>query len=843
MQNKPYEAEIAEEKSEVSDGIIYSPAKGRDISNLKEYLNYALKAAFGTQSLAKSIKLTDDIKSKPFISPLLSDLTGQESYIISGYALFGEAIKGHAALGYFYKYASPTYNELIDLKEKATGYIDLCNVVDSLEEPVKSNFIEQINIILSTQEFTSEDFTTKSSKLKAAIISKCGTKLSDIGVYTIITTACNNMQDNTPLSHYNSIILSDDTTISAKANFRTRIENFLTYHGVQRGLNGFNGKVDKIDPMHIALWETYRSKPLICPSSGSFALSFLDTLEYLRTFKIKFDDGSEIPLFMPKTLLPGDPLVIGENPEGQIILWLPDPGTDVMPIDKYKEIAKKAKHLKCIVRNWSPGTNDYENTREPDSMNDALLTGGFYCSTNPKSIQEIGDKKGLMESLFRHKGARMLDPSNKDDPISNQIYMNAISALNYIGIKCENTPTSNGPRRLLTISEPMDAGVFGLMLAKLEVMETLLANKSIIEETTYNQPSAGSTLAACAIVNLLYDKPKIVSPENMVLLQFQCPHIHEAITSEGNKIKSLLKGCYDEANPKLADELGVNVEAAALHNNGRPENGLGAFSTSKISVNLIKQAMGDAAQESMLICPHGIMEISRVILFLSSIEKNGIDALYPESAAAAGIGGWLYKEIIEGKKTGKDIALVLKNNGVTEQIFNMLINQEALKQTFELNFQSGKLNPLTNKINPGNPHHGKIIHDFYNDFIKTMSEEPIKSVQETKSLESKSSSGLSIPSTQLSSTQQVILETKAANDIFSPCKISHDKVNVFFSTGANLGQNRNIERAKRQIIAKSQTAVVSPPASPGSTFSDTTVAAAIPSLSIGSNTILSSISH
>ncbi len=444
-------------------------------------------------------------------------------------------------------------------------------------------------------------------------------------------------------------------------------EVFFQEHGIENSLE-FNEKVSKDQ---VLLWDIFRERAMVCPSSGSFSYGFLETLRKLRSTNIQV--GNNIfPLF-------------GDD-DGKVVPFLPHPGlVTISPAEKSIYVAKAALEIKCMPEYWLVD-------RDIISFIYAIEKRGFYCSTNPKSIEEV---KQLLEEVGKRTGPEFFEKHRE--------------TLEDMGVEV----IKNNGTLTIKVNKPMSGSIYGLMVAKLDAMEAIAADATIKEETTFNQPSAGSTLAASALVNIILARPQEISAENITLFKEYFPNLYQAAIIEKKPIKSNLYGCFDTANPALAKQLGYN--GIAYPNNGNPVNGLGSFSSSDESVRWLNEAASlpnpsFSGGSSMLVCPHNTMQIARTMLFADSVSADGVDALYPESAGAAGLGGWLHQQIIEGKKNAKDVAYFLRDKGVSRENFDKLVD-------------------IDDFIAESKQHGGKMI-EFSAEFLQAMSPTvPIESLR------------------------------------------------------------------------------------------------------------------
>lgn len=426
----------------------------------------------------------------------------------------------------------------------------------------------------------------------------------------------------------------------------------------KRGVRTPDAHVDKIDCVHLSLWETFMRRPMVCPTSGSFGYAFVRTLEKLRNTEIDLGVAGRVPLL--------------SQDEGRVILWMPSPGTGVMPPEKNEYISRQAIKMGCPPKYW---TED----RDIISLEDTLESKGFYCSTNPKSQKEL---QALLEDIVYKRGYTFIES-----------HADVLKDFGIVYSKRKGTP-------LITIESPMSASIYGLMSAKIDSMEMLLQNPEVKSESTFNQPSAGSTLAASALTNIIFSDPEVISEENRLILRENYPNVSAAFIDRSREaIQFHLFGCFDTANPALADLLGY--KGIIYNTKQMPANGLGSFSSSDESVRWLEEAScGEHPSffggNSMLVCPHNIMQVSRVMIFIANIENSGEEASYPESAGAAGFGGWLHEKVVAGKISARDIAYFMRINGVDKKIFSNLVDIELFNSEAEIN--GGKMTEFTKEL-------------------------------------------------------------------------------------------------------------------------------------------------
>jgi hypothetical protein len=214
--------------------------------------------------------------------------------------------------------------------------------------------------------------------------------------------------------------------------------------------------IEKITPLHLAIWESLHNTPMVTPTSGNYGLAALDWLEKLRSITIA--DG--VPL-------------LAQN-EGRVILWLPEPN-DVTR-SKLHEITSRSNALnkEKLDNGHTYGIWHKVEDRDPESLIYALQQGAHYWQTNPFSAEDIKTK--LIDEVIKRVGEAALHTPE------------AKRTLRGMGCKIDDETNT------ITISKGSLGGQHGLMLARLEIEELLAEQK---EKVIVLPPSAGGTAAAC----------------------------------------------------------------------------------------------------------------------------------------------------------------------------------------------------------------------------------------------------------------------------------------------------------------------------------------------------------
>lgn len=343
---------------------------------------------------------------------------------------------------------------------------------------------------------------------------------------------------------------------------------------------------------------------------------------------------------------------------------LPEPGAQIMPADKNEYISRIAIQLGCEIERWRDPSK-----RESAALWKAIKHSGYYCPTNPQTAEEL--IKTLEQVLFEKR-------ITAENPLFSQFFKN------------NDIFTSSQPDRTIKIQSNRNilAGLAGLGSASLEVAETLSPDSNLSEVRIVNQASAGSTVASSAVITTLLSNPELISDENKSLLQKYFPKAYTRFVQSQLGYTSTVVAAVDPANSKalsdILDGLADKPKAdSALQTVNPTPNGLGSYSSSDLSIRSLTMAsrannptvtLAESTQKS----PRVLMEVSRFLLFLDSIEKENANARFPESAAAAGLAAVLYEKINNGIINMYNVALWLKEYGVTQSMLKELADQRYM---------------------------------------------------------------------------------------------------------------------------------------------------------------------
>lgn len=426
--------------------------------------------------------------------------------------------------------------------------------------------------------------------------------------------------------------LEEEEVVARKANF-------LRAHGIENP----NGHKAYLDIKYVAAWEAIKDTLLVCPSSGSFALGFGKVLENLRNLEIPLGSGEaqiKIKLF--------------NKGDGKIVPFIPRPALSgpgkAIPSDKLAEIDRIFHELGCEPVYWGEASE-----RESQAFLRVFENkNAMFCATNPMSSEQV---EAVLKEILSYRGTIFLE--GKQESLKN---MGIIISKDNKLMQCS----------------PIDQGIGGLMVGKLDAVEALL-EKGILQHKSYHQPSSGATLAAAAVVSMILQNKDCISKENQMRLRDHYPQIYNAVFLQHKKVGFEVYGCYDPGNPALAHELGFAHSAAPHVNFPNAVNGLASFSRSGESESILKEAARLGVLKDMSPCGHAIMELARAVILVHDIKRYGENAKYPESAGAAGLGGAMQRAI-DNMKTHEEVeayarrlAVVLKEGGIDKVKLDSLL--------------------------------------------------------------------------------------------------------------------------------------------------------------------------
>ena len=367
------------------------------------------------------------------------------------------------------------------------------------------------------------------------------------------------------LEHHCSVAQNeiDDAPLEIQQRAKT---DFLLAHGIS--LEQINDEVlAQVSNTHVALWQSFKDRAIIAPTSGSFGIAAYETIEKLRNAEISLIiDGRT------KTIN-----LLSEH-EGGARAWAPDISTGCMTQEKIDVLDGVAARVNLPVMKWIE-----RDTRDHFALLDALIHGDYFCPTNPKSAGEVATLlNDILINSYAGKNGRPIiftegtKFANWRDELIERIKAGdaqTITALKYNGISLQ---AFAGEELSLIVQEPISAGIFGLMLGRLRHLDVISENSveselkkfhhkanerekylarhpewfdpKILHDETYEQPSVGATLAGAIVADSIAlsaaGKNIRLSPQNHSLLQEFFPNIATAIKdAKMPNSKFLRTGC------------------------------------------------------------------------------------------------------------------------------------------------------------------------------------------------------------------------------------------------------------------------------------------------------------
>jgi hypothetical protein len=424
--------------------------------------------------------------------------------------------------------------------------------------------------------------------------------------------------------------------------------------------------INDLDDGMVALWDAYRSNAIIAPTSGSFGLTAYETIQKLRALTINIG-GREIPLF--------------NKDEAAARAWVPVNDLHIMPHEKLAFIEFTAATINCDVRYWN-----VRETRDHYALLDAIYNNDYFCPTNPKTEQEFA---ALLQEV--------LSGEVNGKPIFNEEYeslrlalvgditrqeSNLLKSLKRFGLEIKYG--EDGVE--ITATEPVAAGRYGLMLARLEHWEYLLETSggADIHDQTFNQPSIGATLAGAAEVDrviLLAMRGELkLTSGNLELLSSQYPNISAKIRSGKNNVKMRLYATPDACNVTLCKQLDISGDEPTTFGLS-PANGLGTITPGQESAGVLSGCKETSMQSHYLVATKPWMAIGQALIFLHEVQMKRAEPRFPEEAGAASLAGFLREQFKAGEITVDDIAFALRNNGFDKEVFEeMLVTQHGAER-------------------------------------------------------------------------------------------------------------------------------------------------------------------
>ena len=465
---------------------------------------------------------------------------------------------------------------------------------------------------------------------------------------------------------------------------------FLVAHGIKtEEINA--GVLAQINNTHVAIWQSFKGRALIAPTSGSFGIAAYETVDKLRKAEIKLNVGGKA-----KTIN-----LLLEH-EGGARAWAPNISTGIMSADKIEVLKNAANHVNLPVREWF-----VRETRDHFALLDALYHGDLFCPTNPKSPEEVAailrnilyneykTKNGL-QPIFE-KGsefARMYEDLNAK---INRRDPSIIAALKSNDITVSYLPDGDIE---LQVSEPISAGIFGLMIGRLRHLEVLSKRQAQrgerVFDDTYEQPSVGATLAGAVVADSILitaaKKEITLSPHNKALLAELFPNLATAV--EEDELPRMNIYCAPHmTNVALAEELRLGVWDNSQPTDGKSPNGLGTITTGQGPIDAIRNSPHCTLQHRCMPATNTYLPVAQALLFMHEIDVYGDKARFPEPAGATSLASCLkeyYKhnwsaqylngDKIEMKVYVSRLVFALRSNGIEREIFERILNPNDSRQ-------------------------------------------------------------------------------------------------------------------------------------------------------------------
>lgn len=443
---------------------------------------------------------------------------------------------------------------------------------------------------------------------------------------------------------------------------------FLLAHGID------NAEIDddllvQIDLMHVAVWESFKGRAIIAPTSGSFGIAAYETIEKLRQAEI-----SLIVKGMPRKIN-----FFAAN-EGRARAWAPDIRTGVMSEEKLEVLKAAAKRTDLEVCYWTERT-----TRDHYALLDALFHDEYFCPTNPKSREEVA---ALLKEILSNSfdGKPIFQIHGAYNSLREQLIARikdcdrqTIKTLERHGIYY-NYDRENGVT--LSVAEPIAAGIYGLMIPRFRHLD-VLANNHIANDTVFQQCSVGATLAGLlltdsAMTNLVLDSENKlnITSQNWQLLNELFPSLAAAIQRKGLPCLNAY-AAPDVANVTLPQMLGC--EGITQPNTEGAENGLGTITPGYGPIEAIQNAPGHGLIKTYTAVTKPWFPIGQALLFTHGMNVDGTKAKLPESAGAAALGSYLKFLYDTDQKNGSDslpielLVFVLRTNGLSKELFEKIL--------------------------------------------------------------------------------------------------------------------------------------------------------------------------
>ncbi len=410
----------------------------------------------------------------------------------------------------------------------------------------------------------------------------------------------------------------------------------------------------ELSDLDLAIWYAFAHKTIVCSTSSNMGISLHQALRMLQQTQVSF--GNEKFTLLNQT-------------EGKLLIWCPDERADFMN-------AEKTALLRSLEAEQPPLTKlcTYINRqqRDPGALRDALACGGYFFPTNPQSIEEIQNL--LFVAL---QNICQADNKSLEDLLNNPEILSCLASL---GCMVKNNK--------LVITRGIEAGIFGLMLPYLLLIEELHSSENVPESlSTWNQASIGAALAAAVLADSILRHPDALTESTRAEFNSQFPAISKFMDTKqfGKDINTQIHGVFDIANlQSLAQLLGVVVENH-MTGKGTAFVGLGSssYSNGNRCYEILKENMQAEAtfrgKDSFHPATHTINPFAQALIFGESLAKEIIagtptDAIAKkikktEPSGAAALAGYLLARLDNKTLSAVELAFSLRLTGFDQNTF------------------------------------------------------------------------------------------------------------------------------------------------------------------------------
>lgn len=434
-------------------------------------------------------------------------------------------------------------------------------------------------------------------------------------------------------------------------------KQFLRESGVTEGdIESNDDFLDDINIYYLAIRNGIKNTKMTYPSSGSFAYAALRAIEIARKHHIQVGN-IQVPVLRECDGLPS--------------INIPDEELEVMEPAKLQQIVTLAKDLNLGVRKWTE-----RERRDPESLLEAIKSGGLFCPTNPKSSEEV---LGLLNDPEIKRYIKNNYGENKQ---------NIDRALERLHV---HLYFEEGEPAFFT-DYPIIGGYCGLMAVALYAFNTM--NQSA-DFSIYNQPSVGATAGAIAEFLYLYQHKTPLSPETEKMFMELLPNGFEKYAYH-DKVSPRLRLTVDSVCSSMAKHF--RLDKKYLYEKlDKAVNGLGTFSTSAPSSEFLDKC---AQERDIFYGKEDIIETSHTLMNIASLVVLAENHYLAELAGATSLAGRL-QELID--KDSSNFSTIPKRIG--QYVSNLDVDGKFLKD-------SGLYNQLVRTAEQEGPRAQAVVDSF-----------------------------------------------------------------------------------------------------------------------------------